>query len=108
MRGPKPKNGNISETEERPKSKLPIVRQKPAQPTYIRLPPPRGRCPYTGLSRSGLADICVPNKSNNFRPPVRSIFLRKGEFAKHGVRLIDFSSLMNYLGRQFAKQSSPS
>jgi hypothetical protein len=65
----------------------------------MRLPAPGGRCPYTGLSRSGLADLCVANKANNFRPPVKSFRVRrKGD--KRAVRLIVFESLMSYL-RQF-------
>jgi len=66
------------------------------QPIYIRLPARKGRCPYTGLSRSGVEDLCVANKNNNFRPAVKSFRLkRKGD--KRAVRLIVFESLMNYL-----------
>ena len=78
--------------------KRPPERQS-IRPIYIRLPAAGERCPYTGLSRSGLADVCVANKANNFRPPVKSFRLRrKGD--KRAVRLIVFESLMSYL-RQF-------
>lgn len=75
-----------------------------AQPVYVRLPAPRTRCPRTGLSRSFLADLCVPNKHNNFKPPVRSIFLKRMKHGKRGIRVIDYKSLMDYLAKQFAEQ----
>jgi hypothetical protein len=75
-------------------------------PIFIRLPAPRERCPFTGMSRSGLADICVPNKANRFKPPVRSIYLKKNKYAKRGIRLIDYTSLMKYLWSEFAAQKS--
>jgi hypothetical protein len=56
------------------------------------------------MSRSGLADLCVPNKANGFKPPVRSIYLKLTKNAKRGIRLIDFKSLMTYLDSQFAEQ----
>ena len=70
----------------------------------MRLPPPRTRCPRTGLSRSFLADLCVPNKNNDFKPPVRSIFLKRTKHGKRGIRVIDYKSLMDYLAKQFAEQ----
>jgi hypothetical protein len=81
------------------KAKFPVIRQTPKEPVYIRLPHPITRCPYTGMSRAGLADISVPNKANNFKPPVRSIYLKKDPTVKRAVRLIDYRSLMNYLGK---------
>ena len=79
-------------------------RDAPTQPIYMRLPAPRARCPRTGLSRSFMADLCVPNKHNDFKPPVRSIFLKLTKHGKRGIRLIDYASLMDYLAKQFAEQ----
>jgi hypothetical protein len=79
-------------------------RDAPTQPMYMRLPAPRTRCPRTGLSRSFLADLCVPNKHNQFKPPVRSIFLKSSKGSRRGIRLIDYASLMNYLAKQFDEQ----
>jgi hypothetical protein len=79
-----------------------------AEPVYMRLPPPRARCPRTGLSRTFLADLCVPNKHNGFKPPVRSIFLKLTKHGKRGIRLIDYKSLMDYLAKQFAEQHATS
>jgi hypothetical protein len=70
------------------------------RPIYIRLPKPGNQCRWTGLSRSALADLCVPGKANGFRPPVKSIAPKKRKDAKRAVRLIVFESLMSYL-RQF-------
>jgi hypothetical protein len=87
-----------------PTQTLPREPQIDAEPVYMRLPPPRTRCPRTGLSRSFLADLCVPNKNNDFKAPVRSIFLKRTKNGKRGIRLIDYKSLMDYLAKQFAKQ----
>jgi hypothetical protein len=42
----------------------------------------------------------VPGKPNGFRPPVKSIALKKRKDAKRAARLIVFESLLSYL-RQF-------
>src|SRR4051812_10442162 len=66
------------------------------RPIYVRLPAPRARCPWTGYSRSALADLCVPSKANDFRPPIKSFRVhRKGD--KRAIRLIVFDSLLSYL-----------
>jgi hypothetical protein len=67
------------------------------RPIYIRLPAPGSRCPWTGLSRSALADLCVPSKANRFRPPVKSIAPKKRKDAERAMRLINFESLISYL-----------
>ena len=60
-------------------------------PIYIRLPKNKERCPYTGLSRSGLNSLILgPN------PPVRSVPSCM-KYAKRGARLIDLLSLLRYL-----------
>jgi hypothetical protein len=69
------------------------------RPIYIRLPAPGVQCPWTGLSRSALADLCVPNKANRFRPPVKSFAAKKRKDAKRHARLIVFESLVSYLRR---------
>lgn len=66
------------------------------RPEFIRLPKPGTLCPHTGLSRSMLNTLILPARCNNFRPPVRSISLRKLG-SKNGVRLIQYSSLLAYL-----------
>lgn len=67
-----------------------------SRPEFIRLPKSGNRCPYTGLSRTGLNDLILPGLGGT-PPPVRSIVLKKPR-AIRGIRLIDFDSLMNYLG----------
>jgi len=66
------------------------------EPITIRLPRTGARCPWTGLTRSTLNDLVLPNKSNNFNPAVKSRLL-KAKGAARGVRLIDFASLKEYL-----------
>jgi len=63
---------------------------------FMRLPKPRARDPIFGFSRSYLNSLVLPCKENGFRPPVRSIVLRK-RGAKTGVRLVDLVSLRAYL-----------
>ena len=66
-----------------------------AKPEYLR-PPTRGLCPFTGLSRSKLYELILPSESNNYKPPVKSVSLRKPGQIK-GTRLIVFQSLLDYL-----------
>lgn len=72
-------------------SKLPL-----AAPVWIRLPAKRERCPYTGLSRTTLFELCAPCQANDFRPPVQSTVLKK-RYAQRGIRLIRYKSLMRHL-----------
>lgn len=67
-----------------------------AKPEFMRLPQPGGRCFYTGLSRSYLNELILPNEQNGYKPPVRSFVLRR-KGASTGVRLIDAESLFNYI-----------
>jgi hypothetical protein len=74
------------------------------KPEFIRLPKPKQVCQYTGLTRSFINLLVLPNKQNGYNPPVKSVKLRlRG--AKAGVRLIHFTSLMDYIRRQMDEQS---
>lgn len=66
------------------------------RPEFIRLPPPGRKCSWTGLSRSALNGLILPSAANAFRPPVRSFVLRKPG-ARTGIRLIDYSSLAEFI-----------
>lgn len=68
-------------------------------PEFIRLPKTRTLCPYSGLTRSKLNELCLPCDANDHRPPVRSVCLRQRGAIK-GVRLVVFKSLMDYLHGQ--------
>jgi len=69
----------------------------PARPEFIRLPL-HGLCPWTGLSRSKLNELILPNPANGFRPPVKSVSLAPLGKTK-GVRLIYLESLLDCLHR---------
>ena len=69
------------------------------EPDYIRLPKPGQRCPRTGMTRSALNQLILPNARNNYQPPVESRSLRKREDGK-GTRLIVWQSLKAYLYAQ--------
>jgi hypothetical protein len=68
-------------------------------PEYIRLPRPGTRCPFTGMSRSALNNLILPCELNGYKPPVRSVSLRR-RGAVRGTRLIDYQSLMDYIKSQ--------
>jgi hypothetical protein len=70
--------------------------QTPAEPEFLRLPPPGVRCPFTGLSRSALNELILPTELNGFKPPVRSFCIRR-RGARTGIRLIDYASLKAYI-----------
>ncbi len=74
-------------------------------PVTIRLPAAGKRCPYTGLSRSTLNNLILPCPLNGFKPPVRSVSLKRAS-AVRGVRLISYESLMSYLTR-FSSAEAP-
>ncbi len=67
-------------------------------PRFLRLPPPGGRCPVTGMSRGALNALLLPNKDNGFCPPVKSVSLKR-RGAKRGLRLICADSLFAWLER---------
>ncbi len=69
-------------------------------PEFIRLPK-LGLCPITGLSRSKIYDLISPNEGNGFKPPVKSVSLRKPGQTK-GTRLIVLQSLLAYLRGEVA------
>jgi hypothetical protein len=71
----------------------------PVEPETIRLPKPGLLCPHSGLTRSYLNELTLPCAANNWKPPVRSIVLRK-RGAQRGIRLVVWSSLKSYLYAQ--------
>jgi hypothetical protein len=66
-------------------------------PVFIRMPRYRQKCPYTGLSRSGLDLLTRPQPANNFRPPVKSRLMRQTGTTGRIIRLIDYDSLVRHL-----------
>src|SRR4029453_14771691 len=87
-----------SQWSERVRAASEAVSERPQviRPIYIRLPTPGARCPWTGYSRTALADICAPSAKNDWKPPVKSFRVqRKG--GKRAIRLIVFESLLSYL-----------
>ena len=61
---------------------------------WTRLPKPGAR--LGGLSRSTLAELTVPCKANDFKPPVKSVVIKK-RYAMRGIRLISVPSLRAHL-----------
>ena len=90
------------------KDEIGVLAETPGQPQpiSIRLPREGERCRYTDLPRGTLKDLVTPTRANNYKPPVRSISLRKSKYSKRGIRLIDYASLMEYLRGEFQKATT--
>lgn len=69
------------------------------QAEFMRLPPPGQQDPIFGLKRSFLNLLILPCRENGYRPPVKSIVLRRTR-ARKGVRLIEVASLRAYIHQQ--------
>ena len=67
-------------------------------PEFIRIPK-AGPCPHTGLCRSTMYGLLIPTEENEYRPPVKSVSLRKRGQVK-GTRLVVYQSLIDYLHAQ--------
>ena len=65
-------------------------------PEFIPLPSPRALCPWSGCTRSFLNTLILPTAENGFKPPVRSVCIRKRGRIK-GKRLIIGDSLRQFL-----------
>jgi hypothetical protein len=65
-------------------------------PEFIRLPRPRERCPYCGLTRAALNELVLPTPRNSYKPPVKSFCLRQ-RGARTGIRLVSYDSLRAYI-----------
>lgn len=69
------------------------------KPEYIPIPRPGTKCPYCGLSRSGIYNLIRPYKVNGYKAVVNSSVVRlPGK--KRGRRMVHYDSLMEYLGAQ--------
>lgn len=67
------------------------------KPEYISIPRTGTKCPYCGLSRSGIYNLIDPNKANGRKAVVKSTKVRlPGK--KGGRRMVHYDSLMKYLG----------
>jgi hypothetical protein len=75
-------------------------------PEFLRLPKTKERDPIFGMSRSSLNELIIPCPENDYRPPVRSVVLRK-RGARTGIRLIDIESLRAYLNRNVEPAYQP-
>jgi hypothetical protein len=63
---------------------------------WTRLPRSGERNPICALSRSTMNELVLPCAANNFRPPVRSIVIKK-RGATRGIRLIHVPALIDFL-----------
>ncbi len=77
------------------------------KPEYIPLPRTGTKCPYCGLSRSGLNNLILPMKSNGFKAVVDSSTPRQSG-KNRGRRLIHYASLMKYLSGQMVPAGTAS
>jgi hypothetical protein len=57
------------------------------------------REPHSKFSRSSIDRLVRPQKSNNFKPPVASRYVRI-QGTRRGTRLISLASLLEFIDRQ--------
>jgi hypothetical protein len=69
------------------------------KPEYIPLPRTGTKCPYCGLSRSGINNLILPTKANDYKPVVDSTVDRRPGKSR-GRRLVIRTSLDKYLKAQ--------
>jgi hypothetical protein len=74
------------------KGLLPIT----SRPEFVSSPRGTDRCPWTGLSRSTLYHLIMPDQGNNWKPPVRSHSIRRPGNIR-GRRVIHLQSLLDFL-----------
>ena len=67
-----------------------------AKPEYIPIPRTGTKCPYSGLSRSGIYNLIGPNKANGDKAVVKSTRVKQRGKTR-GRRLVHYKSLMAYL-----------
>lgn len=94
---------SLSETSDAPKRRnrecTPLTAAELQHAAWIRLPQPRNRCPLTGLSRTGLIELC--ERSNGAIKVAR--IQRPG--TARGVILIHRESLLAYLDSLATRQA---
>ena len=73
-------------------------------PEYVPLPPSKETEFFSGLKRGVLNQLILPCSANHYRPPVKSISLRRPGCAK-GKRLISLASLLDHLRDLQLKQT---
>ena len=87
---------NIEQTDHQDKVGITARNGARPWPEFIPLPSPRTLCRWSGCTRSFLNTLILPNAENNFKPPVRSLCIRKRGRLK-GKRLIVADSLQEFL-----------
>lgn len=76
------------------------------RPEFIRLPKDKQNCPFTGFSRTGLYNLCVPCKANGFKPEVPAKCLRKRGNTR-GIWLIPYDALIAYINALPTTRAEP-
>ena len=73
------------------------------KPEFVSLPKSSEQEFYSSLRRSILNSLILANEANDFRPPVKSVSLRRPG-AQKGKRLIHLQSLLDYLYGRMERQ----
>jgi hypothetical protein len=69
------------------------------KPEYIPIPRTGTKCPYCGLSRSGIYNLIRPTKANGYKAVVKSSVVRlPGK--NRGRRMVHYASMMDCLNAQ--------
>ena len=81
-----------------------FVQAEPAG-EWLRLPQPGAKLSGYGVTRGTLNELILPSEENDFKPPVRSIVIKK-RGAVRGIRLIHRPSLDAYLSKLADQQAA--
>ncbi len=90
-----------------PRSELYTLLGDQVLPEFVPLPSGKTTEFYSGLKRGALNQLILPGPANNYRPPVKSVSLRRAGNLK-GKRLVVLASLLEYLRNLQTEQLSAS
>ena len=79
-----------------------VLSEPPSE--WLRLPQPGTKLPGYGLTRGTLNELILPSEENGYKPPVRSLVIKKRAAAR-GIRLVHKPSLDAHLSRLADEQA---
>ncbi len=74
-------------------------------PVWARVPRAGERDPICGFGKTKICELILPSPANGFRPPVKSISVKR-RGATRGVRLWHVPSMLEFLANLLAEQGT--
>lgn len=76
-------------------------------PVYsFRIPEPGGVDPYFGFQRSFYFAEALPTRANGGKPRIASVLIRKSRYARRGVRVIIYASVVDFIAKHLVESAS--